>query len=150
MFSVTFTPELRCETMSLLLQKQISCFKHINNLILSHRNGIISLFQSNVDKKCYPISYSTGYFRGLCSSQLKHNTTHLSSAYTEDRALPFKGTVMMNCINVFKAFSSMVTHAMKKRYFVSQSKEIVLRWLARNWLFIYIIVLPRDSEIHFQ
>lgn len=127
MLSVTFTPELRCETMLLLLQKQISCFKQINNLILSHRNGITSLFQSNVDKKWNPVSYCTGYFKGLCSSQLKHTTTHLSSAYTEDRALPFKGTVMMNCINDCKAFSSMVTHAVKKRYFVSQSKEIVLR-----------------------
>lgn len=127
MLSVTFTPELRCETMLLLLQKQISCFKQINNLILSHRNGITSLFQSNVDKKWNPVSYCTGYFRGLCSSQLKHTTTHLSSAYTEDRALPFKGTVMMNCINDCKAFSSMVTHAVKKRYFLSQSKEIVLR-----------------------
>lgn len=127
MLSVTFTPELRCETMSLLLQKQISCFKQINNLILSHRNGITSLFQSNVDKKWNPVSYCTGYFKGLCSSQLKHTTTHLSSAYTEDRALPFKGTVMMNCINDCKAFSSMVTHAVKKRYFLSQSKEIVLR-----------------------
>lgn len=139
MFSVIFTPELRCETISWRLQKQISYFKHINKLISSHRNGIISLFQSNTDRKCYPISYCTGYFRGLCSSQLKHNSTHLSSAYREDRALSVKGAVMMNCSNDCKAFSSVVTLAMKKRYFVSQSKEIVLRWLARNWLLICII-----------